>query len=301
LALVTLRSALLIANPASRRGARDLATVVAAFRKHHVEVDTVLTERQGHAADVARELAERYDAVFTLGGDGTAMEVLHVVGQLGRPVGVLPGGTGNLVARALGTPLNTRRAVAALLEGEERAIDLGVLDDGRTFTFAAGVGIDVTMIEQTSVDLKRRFGVLAYVAAGTRASLGLESFRVDATVDGERHTFDATAALVANFGTVLGGLIHLGPAIVPDDGLLDLCVFAPRSVRGAVRLGWRILRHDFGGAPDMHFLRGREIRLETTPVRMAQADGELLGPTPLSCRVLPHAARVLVPRTVRRA
>jgi diacylglycerol kinase family enzyme len=187
-----------------------------------------------------------------------------------------------------------------LLDGEERAIDLGVLDDGRTFTFAAGVGIDVTMIERTSPGLKRRFGVMAYVAAGTRASLGLESFRVDATVDGERHTFHATAALVANFGTVLGGLIHLGPAIVPDDGLLDLCVFAPRSVRDAVRLGWRILRHDFGGAADMHFLRGREIRLETTPVRMAQADGELLGPTPLSCRVLPHAARVLIARRVHR-
>jgi YegS/Rv2252/BmrU family lipid kinase len=297
---VSVRNALLITNPASRRGARDLATVVAAFRKRHVEVDTVLTERQGHAADVAKELAGRYDAVFTLGGDGTAMEVLHVVGQLGRPVGVLPGGTGNLVARALGTPLNVRRAVAALLDGEERAIDLGVLADGRTFTFAAGVGIDVTMIERTSPDLKRRFGVMAYVAAGTRASLGLESFRVDATVDGERHTFHATAALVANFGTVLGGLIHHGPAIVPDDGLLDLCVFAPRSVGQAVRLGWRILRHDFGGAPDMHFLRGREIRLETTPVRMAQADGELLGPTPLSCRVIPHAARVLVARRGRR-
>ena len=294
-------NALLITNPASRRGARDLAAAVAAFRSRGIGLDTVLTERRGHAADVAQELAGRYDAVFTLGGDGTAMEVLHVVGQLGRPVGVLPGGTGNLVARALGTPLDTRRAVLALLDGEERAIDLGVLADGRTFTFAAGVGIDVTMIEQTSPALKKRFGVLAYVAAGTRASLGLESFRVDATVDGERHTFDATAALVANFGTVLGGLIHLGPAIVPDDGQLDLCVFAPRNVGQAVRLGWRILRHDFGGAPNMHFLRGREIRLETTPVRMAQADGELLGPTPLVCRVIPHAARVLVARRARRS
>lgn len=297
---MSVSSALLITNPASRRGARSLGEAEAAFRSRGVAVDTVLTERQGHAAAVAEELAARYDAVFTLGGDGTAMEVLHVVGKLGRPVGVLPGGTGNLVARALGTPLNTRRAVLALLDGEERAIDLGSLGDGRTFTFAAGVGVDVTMIERTSAELKRRFGVMAYVAAGTRASLGLESFRVDATVDGERHTFHATAALVANFGSVLGGLINLGPAIVPDDGLLDLCVFAPRSVGQAVRLGWRILRQDFGGAPDMHFVRGREIRLETTPVRMAQADGELLGPTPLVCHVIPHAARVLVARGARR-
>lgn len=293
---MSVRRALLITNPASRRGARELSNAIAAFAERDIELDTVLTERAGHAGMIAGELGAHYDAVFTLGGDGTAMEVLHVVGQLGRPVGVLPGGTGNLLARALGTPLNTRRAIRALLDGEERAIDLGVLADGRTFSFAAGVGIDVTMLERASPQLKRRFGVLAYVIAGGRAALRVEPFQLDATVDGQRHTFHATAALVANFGTVLGGLIHLGPAIVPDDGTLDLCVFAPRSVREALRLGWRILRHDFREAPQMYFLRGREIRLETAPARMAQADGELIGPTPLDCRVVPRAARVLMPR-----
>ena len=73
LALVSVSSALLITNPASRRGARTLAEAEAAFRSRGVDVDTVLTERQGHAALLAEELASRYDAVFTLGGDGTAI------------------------------------------------------------------------------------------------------------------------------------------------------------------------------------------------------------------------------------
>jgi diacylglycerol kinase (ATP) len=99
---------------------------------------------------------------------------------------------------------------------------------------------------------------------------------------------------------VLGGLLQLGPAIVPDDGMLDLCVFAPRTMRDAMRLGWRILRHDVREAPHMFFLKGRDIRLESTPVRMAQADGELIGPTPIACRAVPRAARILAPRAVAR-
>ena len=297
---MSVRRALLITNPASRRGTRELARATEAFVSRGVDLDTVLTEHAGHAATIAGELEEHYDALFTLGGDGTAMEVLHAAGRREVPVGVLPGGTGNLLARALGTPLDIRRAVHALLDGEERKIDLGVLDDGRTFSFAAGVGIDVTMLERASPRLKRRFGVFAYVMAGARAALTVRPFQLDATVDGARHTFHATAALIANFGTVLGGLLQLGPSIEPDDGMLDLCVFAPRTMRDAMRLGSRMLRHDFRESSHMFFLRGREIRLETAPSRMAQADGELIGPTPLSCHVLPHAVRVLRPVTSSR-
>ncbi|MGQ0647075.1 MAG: diacylglycerol/lipid kinase family protein [Gemmatimonadaceae bacterium] len=298
LALVSVRHVLLIANPASRRGGREVTRAVAAFRKAGVDVDAVLTERPGHAAVIAQELAALSDAVFTLGGDGTAMEVLEVVSALGRPVGVLPGGTGNLMARALGTPLRIPRAVQALLGGAERRIDLGLLGDGRSFGFAAGVGIDATMLQHASARLKRRFGMLAYVTAGTRAALQLDSFELRATVDGRHHTFHATAALVANFGTVLGGLLQLGPGIDPSDGWLNLCVYEPRSMRDALNIGWRIGRRRFDGALRMHFLKGQTIRLETIPARPAQADGELLGMTPMDCRVRPLAARLLVPHSL---
>jgi diacylglycerol kinase family enzyme len=170
-----------------------------------------------------------------------------------------------------------------------------MLDGGRSFAFAAGVGIDVTMLERASPSLKRRFGVLAYVMSGTRAALRLEPFTLQATVDGRHHTFHATAAFVANFGRALGGLIHLGPGIRPDDGLLDLCVFEPRSRGEALQIGWRVFRHRFDGASRMHFLKGRAITIETQPPRMTQADGELLSRAPLVCRVQPLAARLLVP------
>ncbi|MBC7896412.1 MAG: diacylglycerol kinase family lipid kinase [Cytophagaceae bacterium] len=290
---MTIRRALVIANPASRRGSRALPRALRTFAEHDVTVDAVLTERPGHASTITRELAPLYDAVFSLGGDGTAMEVLEAAGRHGRPVGILPGGTGNLVARALGTPLRIERAVHALLLGHERRIDLGELEDGRTFAFAAGVGIDATMLERASPRFKRYAGVLAYVMAATYATVQLKRFELRATVDGVEHTFHAAEAMVLNFGTVLGGMLELAPKVDPSDGWLDLCVYDPRTLGDALGIGWRIWRHRLTGHAHMHFLRGKIIRLETVPIRAAQADGELLGTTPITCVVRPGAARVL--------
>ena len=92
--------------------------------------------------------AADYDAVFTLGGDGTAMEVAGALALSGIPIGVLAGGTGNLLGRALGIPRSVKRAVPMLLAGEVRRIDLGIVR-GRHFAVAAGVGIDAAMVEET--------------------------------------------------------------------------------------------------------------------------------------------------------
>ncbi|MFP5354417.1 MAG: diacylglycerol/lipid kinase family protein [Gemmatimonadota bacterium] len=297
--MVVVRRALLIVNPGSRRGASSLGAATRAFTRAGVACDVHTTTHAGHAEQLARALGAQYDAVFTLGGDGTVMEVLHALQGSDTPVGVLPAGTGNLVARALRIPMSIPKAVAALVAADAVRIDLGRLDDGRVFAFAAGVGIDVTMVQRTSARAKRRFGVLAYVVSGTRAALAMDTFALRVTVDGVPHDFRATAALVANFGSVLGGLIRLGPDIRENDGMLDLCVFSPASVPDALRLGWRLLRHDFGTDPSMHFLRGRTLQLETSPRRATQADGELLGGSTLHVTVAPGAARLLVPPGTR--
>jgi diacylglycerol kinase family enzyme len=208
---------------------------------------------------------------------------------------VLPGGTGNLVARSLGVPLDVRRAVAVLVDGDVADVDLGRLPNGGCFAFAAGIGIDSAMIEHTPAALKRRFGVLAYVLAATRAVFKGDRFVARVTVDGRTVERVASAVMVTNFGTVLNQLITLGPDIKQDDGLLDVCVFSPNSVRDAVRILWRLLRKDFRSDPCMSYLKGAAIRIESDPPHMAQADGELLDRTPLVISVEPRAARMLVP------
>ena len=294
-----IRRALLIANPASRRG-RWLSEIAhKELTRVGVATDVALTERPGHAGEIAAARGADYDAVFTLGGDGTVMEVAGALAGTGRPIGVLPGGTGNLLARALGIPFRLNRAIPALLNGSESLIDLGRLDTGRHFAIAAGVGIDAAMVAETPSWLKRRLGVLAYTIMGTRATVRAvfhrQHFDARLTVDGIVHERRAAAVMIANFGAVLGERIVLGPNIRTDDGLLDGCIFSPQSMADAFRITWRLMRHDFRSDPCVLYTRGRDIRVETSPPLSAQADGELLGTTPFHAVVDPLAARLLVP------
>jgi YegS/Rv2252/BmrU family lipid kinase len=287
---------LLIANPAARRTRRRLAAAAEALGANGARVDIASTERPGHAAEIVRDRAAGYQAVFTLGGDGTAMEVVGTLAHTGIPVGIIPGGTGNLVARGLGIPVATRRAAGALLSGDVADVDLGRRASGRCFAFSCGVGVDACMIRDTPPMWKRRLGILAYAYVALRASLRNISFRVRATVDGDTIERQATAVMVANFGTVLNDLIVLGPGIARDDGKLDLCVFSPASGWQALGVAWRLLRKDFRPHPAITYRSGRYFRIECEPPQDAQADGELVGTTPIELQVEPHAARLLLPR-----
>lgn len=289
--------ALLIVNPASRRGGVLQQPAMRAFARAGVKTDAIVTEFAGHGAEVAEAMAESYDYVFTLGGDGTAMEVVDALAGMGRSVGILAGGTGNLLARALGIPLRVEQAVPALLHGVRRRIDLGVLADGRHFAVAAGAGIDAAMIAGASSAARRRYGVLAYVHSATAAILRRETFAVRATVDGRVHEMEHCAgAMIANVGTILNGLLVLGPGIAPDDGALDLCLFgAPRATDIGVVMA-KMARRDFRPDPRLVFDRGCAIHIETVPPRLVEADGEMLGLTPLAATVALGAAPLLVPR-----
>jgi diacylglycerol kinase (ATP) len=288
---------LLIVNPASRRGARLRDKALKAFADAGVACDAMPTEAPGHAAVLAKTHAHKYHAVFTLGGDGTVMEVLSVLAHQGPPLGVLGGGTGNVVARTLGIPLNPSRAVPMLLNGDEATVDLGRLGDGRRFAIGVGVGLDATMISEAPARLKRRFGFMAYVIGGYKAVLRNRKFQLKLTVDGAVFQQTASAILVANFGAVLNDLVSFGDGILYDDGLLNACVFSPVNLWDALRILWRMVKKDFRADPCLFYKSGREFRIETTPEMPAQADGELLLPgTPISVSVDPLAGCLLIPK-----
>lgn len=294
---------LLVVNPHARRALAREREALGAFAGAGVRCEVRRTERAGHAGEIARGVAlgGAHDAVFVLGGDGTAMDVVGALAGTGVPTGVLPAGTGNLVARTLGVPLGTRAAVAALVAGAVARVDLGELaaaggGAGRLFAFAAGGGVDARMIEGTSARWKRRVGWLAYAATATRAVVRPSRFVARVAVDGEELGGEATAVIVANFGAVLGGLFHFGPGIREDDGLLDVCVFRPASFAQSAAAFLRLVRRDWRPHPAITYRAGRSIRVEAEPAEPVQADGELLGRTPFTVEVLPLAATLLVPR-----
>ena len=283
-------------NPRSRRGSRQRDAVRRAFSAANVDVSEVVTSHPGHARDVLEARTEPWDAVFVLGGDGTVMEVAGALANSGTPIGVLPGGTGNLVAGVLGVPFSVGSAVRALLAGDRCPFDLGRLPDNRFFAFAAGVGVDVAMVESTSRGRKRALGMLSYVITATRAALGRDRVHVTVDVDGQVVEGRALLAMIANAGSILGGLFSLGPDIRPDDGELDLCLFTPERTSDVLSLFWRLLRGDFRPHPGMRFVRGRVFRIQSEPSVSVQADGDIVGRTPIEIMVAPKAAVFLKPR-----
>ena len=290
---------LLIANPASRRGARLIGRAAESVRKAGASCEVALTERSGHAAEIAAARGVQFDVVLTLGGDGTAMEAAGALAWSDTPLGVLPDGTGNLLARALGVPMRVEKAVPALLAGTRKRIDLGVIK-GHRFAVAAGVGIDAAMVEETPTWLKRRLGVLAYTLMATRAALRAvlrrQFFLARIEIDGEIVERRAAAVLFANFGAILEDRIAFGPEIQIDDGVLDCCIFSPTNLRDAMRIMWRVTRRDFRPDPSILYRKGTRFRIETDPVLPLQADGELLGTTPADIGVEPLAVQLLIPQ-----
>lgn len=266
------------------------------FNEAGVTLEIMTTVAPGHGAELAARHGAEFDAVFTLGGDGTAIEVVGALSHTGPPVGILPGGTGNVVARTLGTSGNVKRAVKELLAGDEARVDLGRLSTGHRFMIGMGVGLDATMIAYAPGPLKRRIGFFAYVIAATRAFVSLEKFVVKLTVDGKLIEQRASAVLIANFGAVMNDLLAFGDGILRDDGLLNACIYSPENRIDAARILWRMARKNFAADPAIRYVSGSVFRVETIPPRLGQADGELIGDSPFEITVEPLAARVLVPK-----
>ena len=295
-------TALLVVNPASRSGKRELDSVLRAFGAAGIACELAETDAPAHATALVRERLHAdphaFDAVFTLGGDGTAMEVATALADCpdAPPLGILAVGTANVLARTLGIPVRPLAALTALLDADEVAIDLGRIAGGPAFAIGLGIGLDASMIAGASVMLKKRVGYLAYAWSALRAGLRLERFRARIVVDGTVHNVETSSILVANFGMVLGDLVCFGEDIGHRDGMLDVCVYSPRTLRDATRILWRMVFGGVGGDRCVRIIRGREIRIETDPPRPMQADGELLHMTPVEISVEPNAVRILVPR-----
>lgn len=288
------RAPLLVVNPAARGGRSAEGAALAAFTRAGFTPRVRRTEAAGHAAEIAS--AETGDGdVFVLGGDGTVMEVVGALVGRRNAVGVLPGGTGNQLARHLGIPLSVPRAVAALVHARPVTLDLGRLSDGRYFSLTAGIGLDAEMIARTSTASKRRFGVGAYMAGAARALPNIKPFTARLTVDGKSFERRASLAMIANVGAIMDGRFGLGPGVAPDDGWLDLCVLSPEGVADGLRLAWKMARRDFRPDPQMLFVRAKMVRIEGVAGVPAQADGELLAAPILEASVVPQAARFLAP------
>jgi diacylglycerol kinase (ATP) len=231
-------------------------------------------------------LAAAINVVLVAGGDGTIRAVAGELIGTGVPLGLLPVGTGNLLARNLGVPLGIADAVRLACEGGDRPVSVGWLQLDRTgdgshterhlFLVMAGAGFDAAMIAGASPALKRHLGHGAYLVAGAR-SVARTPSPIQVSVDGQSVlTGAAHGVVVGNCGTLTLGL-SLMPDADLDDDLLDGVILRPQNPAGWAKVAWTVASRDIEPQPLMPRLRGRSIDVRSEVPQPVQVDGDLMG------------------------
>lgn len=289
------RRVALLCNPSAGggRAARFLPRAEAALRGRGVVFHTQITRDLDHARALARRAAQAGEVTVTLSGDGL---IGCVVGELrafpGAVLGILPGGRGNDTARVLGIPKQIETACAVVANGRERDLDIGEVG-GRSFIGIASLGFD-SDANRIANAAPPRLGRLVYVYGALRALAAWKPARFDLRLDGEPLSSIGYSVAACN-SACYGGGMHLAPDAKLDDGLLDVVLIASHSKRSFLATLPRAFKGTHVEHPAVRVLRGGELQVDADRPFTVYADGDPIGSTPATIRVVPRALRVLAP------
>ena len=295
----------MITNPAAARtDAHALRAIRDTLRTGGWTVEVQATAQPGDARRFAGEARDDgIDVLVCYGGDGTTMQV--AAGLVGSDValGLVPGGTGNLLAGNLRLPRDPAAAARVILRSQRLVLDLGVVErEGEPHYFAvcSGAGFDARLMAATPALSKRRWKMGAYVARALASLPEVRSTLHRVIVDGVTHERQAALVLIANCGELMPPFLRLRSDITPNDGWLDVFTLTADGTFQSLAAFWELVRGTSNqiGRPDgrVWFGRGRSVRVEVVAERQqpVQLDGEVVGETPFEARLMPGALSVLV-------
>lgn len=298
-----MRKAFVVLNPVAGHSRERVPSLL---ERHFAEMNWAceLYETTGEecVADVVRAALKRklgaVDLVVAAGGDGTVSGVAG--GLVGAPVpmGIIPVGTGNALARELNIPLNVKAALN-LLTGEHALAELDAMQvEERFFVLNVSVGLSSLMIHHTAREDKRRFGRVAYVWTGLMRLFGYQPHRFDVSVDGERTRWRAVEVMIANSGAIGDPSLRWSPQVKLNDGRIDVCIVRAKSALDYLRLTWAVLLGRQRRAPHLqHLIAERDVAVSTDSHLPVQGDGDFIGWPPVEMAVVPGAVQVIVPRS----
>lgn len=300
-----------IFNPTAGQGnsEKKLRNLKEALAKSGLTCQLFVTERPGHAIEIACDAAKAFDAVVAVGGDGTVQEVAAGVIQSGRKVhlGVIPSGTGNDFVKVIGMTGSLDEALEALMSAHPEGVDYGVIEwtedalrKRRVFVNAVGAGFDAQVARNVSA-FKMLPGISAYLAAVFKTLRHWKHPDVLLTrVDGdevETSLFSGPCFLVtAGNGYSSGGGFLLTPDALASDGLFDVCVIGPLTIPRILTLLPGVFKGRHVYAKEVQIFRAEKLRMKVKPGIPVHADGEILArrATLLDLTLVPKGLSVLV-------
>ena len=286
------RRALLLVNPRARQG-NAVEAVIARLTAGGIAVRPETFSAGTEAADDIARLSRDADIVVIAGGDGTLSRSAGALLKTGLPLGVLPTGTANDLARTLEIPTNLVAAADVIVAGKRRRIDVGSVN-GCTFFNVATIGLGVDLAHTLDSDLKRRWGRLSYAIAAARVMMRARPFRAWIRENGMETKVRTLQVAVGN-GRFYGGGTVVEQNAAIDDGHLDLYSLEFESVL-KLALMMRAFRTGGHGAwDDVRTLKGLEFEIRTRKPRKVNADGEMVTETPALFKVHPAALEVFTP------
>jgi YegS/Rv2252/BmrU family lipid kinase len=278
-----------IVNPKAGKGSttKILGALESILRAEQISHETFLTERAGHATDLAASASS--PVVVAVGGDGTVNEVANgLMSTAGKTLGIIPTGSGNDLIKSVGIPHNLRAAVDVLLRRRVRLIDVGTVACSensspaqpastrpRYFVNGIGAGFDAAVAARTQ-EIHYLGGTFLYVAAVFQTLGKYSSPEYSVVIDGTEWRSENLLMAIGN-GRCAGGGFYLTPDAVIDDGLLDVCLVTKASVPRILMLMPSVMRGKHHKAKEVKFLRGKRITISSECPFYVHADGEIVG------------------------
>ena len=314
-----MKRARLIMNPISgddQPNPMKLPDIVAAMEAEDIRADLAFTKPDSSPALIAEQAVEEgYDMVVVGGGDGTVSEVAKGLIHAPIPLGIVPIGTYNNIARSLNLPTDTAEACQVLAYGQIKSIDVGQANDEHYFFEAAGVGLDAALFPLGEEIKGGRWGRMLQVA---QLAMGYEPQRLNIQLDrplaearlspttwrrfvqrrGTRARNElrikALLVVIAN-GPYYGTGFTVAPDAIIDDGLLTIGIFRDFSKWELLRHFWSISKGQYRHSSKIETYSVAEVRLTSSSKLPVHIDGHPIGELPVKLKTIKHALKVIVP------
>jgi diacylglycerol kinase (ATP) len=290
----------LIFNPVAGQGNPDAdLALIRKLLEPEIQLQVVLTEEGQDPAEPAREIAAAgTDLVLVSGGDGTVSAIAGALLETDIPLGILPRGTANAFATALGLPLDLTAACEAILAGTTRVVDAARCN-GQPLILLAGIGLEAEMVDRANRDLKNRLGMLAYLLAGVQQFQEQTAFQATIDIEGELTEVETGTITVANAAPATSVLAQGFGQVLANDGLLDVTIATPPNRLQGLNALTSLFASALVNVPtnreDIIRLRTPRLKITTEPPQKVAIDGEIIGTTPVELECLAQALTVISP------